>query len=66
MGKVTGDKVDAWWYSPKDGHTNYIGSFENSEIKEFTPPGEKMDGNDWVLIVTDSAVNYIKVRKSKM
>jgi hypothetical protein len=28
-----------------------IGKFDNKGTMEFDPPGEKKDGNDWVLIL---------------
>jgi len=59
MGKISGDSVKANWYSPRDGSIHFIGCFENSGIKEFTPPGKCEEGNDWVLVVTDNAINYI-------
>jgi hypothetical protein len=51
MGKIAGAKVKASWYSPKDGSILKIGDFKNSGVAEFDPPGEKKDGNDWVLIL---------------
>jgi hypothetical protein len=51
MGKITGSKVKASWYSPRDGSTVKIGDFKNSGTAEFDPPGEKKDGNDWVLVL---------------
>lgn len=60
LGKITGDLVNAWWYSTKNGETQLIASFKNEGVQEYTPPGEKSDGNDWVLIVSDSVANYFK------
>jgi hypothetical protein len=51
MGKISGAKVKASWYSPRDGHYKAIGDFKNSGTAEFDPPGEKKDGNDWVLVL---------------
>jgi hypothetical protein len=51
MGKISGDKIKASWYKPKDGTTIKIGDFENKGTHEFDPPGKPADGNDWVLVL---------------
>ncbi|MBN2610005.1 MAG: glycoside hydrolase family 140 protein [Bacteroidales bacterium] len=51
MGKISGNQVRASWFNPREGSTTEIGNFENKGTWEFIPPGEKADGNDWVLIL---------------
>ncbi|MDB4582153.1 glycoside hydrolase family 140 protein [Draconibacterium sp.] len=51
LGKISGKKVKASWYDPRTGKTQFIGKFANKDTKEFDPPGEVADGNDWVLIL---------------
>jgi len=51
MGKITGAKVKALWYSPRDGKYSSIGTFANKGVQSFDPPGERKDGNDWVLVL---------------
>lgn len=51
MGKISGDKVIASWYNPRNGKITKIGTFDNKGTKEFQPSGKKEDGNDWVLIL---------------
>jgi hypothetical protein len=51
MGKISGAKVRAYWFNPKDGTTQSAGTINNTGVKEFDPPGEKKEGNDWVLIL---------------
>jgi hypothetical protein len=51
MGKLTGERIKASWYNPRTGKTQIIGSFPNKGTHEFDPPGELMNGNDWVLII---------------
>ena len=51
MGKITGPKVKASWYSPRDGSKTSIGAFANKGTQVFDPPGEQVEGNDWVLIL---------------
>jgi hypothetical protein len=57
MGKISGEKVVAAWYDPKNGKSKPIGSFENRGQQKFTPPSEGY-GSDWVLILDDASRNY--------
>ena len=49
MDKITGPKVKAWWFNPRNGEAIAIGEFTNTGIREFAPPdyGEMLD---WVLV----------------
>jgi hypothetical protein len=51
MGKIEGAKVKATWYNPRNGETKKVGIFENTGTLSFNPPGEEMEGNDWVLVL---------------
>ncbi|MDI3321147.1 glycoside hydrolase family 140 protein [Pinibacter soli] len=51
MGKISGAKVRASWYSPRDGKYTSVGTFANKGVQSFDPPGEQKDGNDWVLVL---------------
>lgn len=51
MGKIKGAEVKASWYDPRKGEVIEIGNFKNEGTHTFDPPGEILDGNDWVLIV---------------
>ncbi len=51
MGKIRGEKVRASWYNPRDGSWQETGVFDNKGSREFQPPGEVMNGNDWVLVL---------------
>lgn len=57
MDKITGPKVKAWWFNPRDGKATAVGEFPNTGEREFTPPdyGEMID---WVLVLDDAAKNY--------
>lgn len=41
----------ASWFSPATGKTEQIKNYSNKAIQNFNPPGEKVNGNDWVLIL---------------
>ncbi|AWM42505.1 DUF4038 domain-containing protein [Gemmata obscuriglobus] len=57
MGKVTGPKVKAWWFNPRDGKATAVGTFPNTGTRTFTPPA---DGEllDWVLVLDDESKNF--------
>jgi hypothetical protein len=53
--KISGKENSAFWYNPRNGEKITIGTFINSGSKYFTPPSSGY-GQDWVLIIEDSAV----------
>jgi hypothetical protein len=57
MGKITGAKVTAWWFNPRNGKATGAGTFANKGTHEFTPPdaGEMLD---WVLVLDDASKKY--------
>ncbi len=58
MGVITGSKVRAWWYSPRDGSAQAAGEFANRGERTFTPPGNPGEGNDWVLVLDDKSKKF--------
>jgi hypothetical protein len=44
-------RLEASWYSPRDGSRQRIGVFPGKEVLSFDPPGEPGPGNDWVLVL---------------
>jgi hypothetical protein len=58
MGIISGERVRAWWYSPRDGSARQIGVFPNQGVRAFTPPGSPAPGNDWVLVLDDVAQRF--------
>ncbi len=57
MNVISGSKVRAWWFNPRDGKATAIGEFANDGEREFMPPdpGEHLD---WVLVLDDAAKGY--------
>ncbi len=57
MNVISGSKVRAWWFNPRDGEATAIGEFADIGELEFTPPdpGEHLD---WVLVLDDAARGY--------
>lgn len=58
LGIISGAKVNAWWYNPRTGIAAKLGTFNNKGIRSFNPPGEKANGNDWVLILDDASKKF--------
>ncbi len=52
MGIISGEKVKAHWYNPRNGEKIYIDEFDNSGERVFRTPAQGRD-NDWVLILDD-------------
>jgi hypothetical protein len=68
LDKISGPKVKAWWFNPRNGTTSVIGTFDKQGERTFTPPddGEMLD---WVLVLDDASKNFpapgMPVRSSK-
>jgi hypothetical protein len=60
MGKISGGKVNAWWYDTRTGEAYKIGEFNNIGTVRFDPPGTKYNGNDWVLVLDNSSKMFGK------
>ena len=50
-GKLIGTKIKASWYNPRNGQITGIGTVAKAKTLKFKPPGQKVNGNDWVLII---------------
>jgi hypothetical protein len=57
MVSLSGKKVKAQWYNPREGTFAYIGEFENAGVQEFIAP-TKGGNDDWVLVLEDPERNY--------
>jgi Protein of unknown function (DUF4038)/Putative collagen-binding domain of a collagenase len=55
--KLKWELSDAYWFCPKDGTTKILYKAKSNRINVFNPPGEKRNGNDWVLILEESKVH---------
>jgi len=60
ISKISGTKVRATWYNPREGKSSSAGTFENTGFVTFTPPTSGID-NDWVLILDDLAFDLPKL-----
>ncbi|MBX3278855.1 MAG: glycoside hydrolase family 140 protein [Acidobacteria bacterium] len=57
LSKLSGDRVRAWWFNPRNGRATLIGVFAKGGVRRFAPPdaGENLD---WVLVLDDAAKNF--------
>lgn len=56
-GKISGKTITATWFDPRTGKTQSAGTFDNQKPRLFSPPTQGY-GQDWVLVLDDSAKNY--------
>jgi Protein of unknown function (DUF4038)/Putative collagen-binding domain of a collagenase len=59
MGKVSGEKIMAYWFDPRNGSVKEIGNFVNKGQQKFKPISEGYN-QDWVLILDDINKKYAK------
>jgi hypothetical protein len=64
MDKISGSKVKAWWFNPRNGEATAIGSFPNTGAREFVPP-DRGEALDWILVLDDSSRNFPPPGQSK-
>jgi hypothetical protein len=57
MGKISGNKVKATWYNPRNGEVKDAGIFNNNGKQKVKPPTNGY-GQDWVLILDDETKKY--------
>jgi len=57
MGRISGEKVKAYWYNPRTGDSQFIGEFENKGTFDFTCPTSGR-GEDWILVLDDAFSNF--------
>jgi hypothetical protein len=57
MDKLSGTKIKAQWYDPREGTWRLIGQYTNKGVREFVPPSNG-DQNDWILVLEDMEKSY--------
>jgi hypothetical protein len=57
MDKLSGTKIKAQWYDPREGTWIPIGQYSNKGVREFVAPSNG-DQNDWILVLEDMEKNY--------
>jgi hypothetical protein len=54
---ISGGRVRAWWYNPRNGEASPAGEWPATGERAFTPPSLG-EGLDWVLVLDDAARDY--------
>ncbi len=58
LGRISGNSIEAWWYNPRNGAAEKIGTFANEGTREFTPHPIGGFGTDSVLVLDDAARRF--------
>lgn len=58
LGVLQGAEALAWWFDPRTGEAEEIGTFRASGARTFDPPEGEGRGNDWVLVVDAAAQGF--------
>lgn len=58
MGRISGERVTAWWFDPRTGEAIRIGELPNRGTQTFTPPRTPGRGNDWILVLDNTSRNF--------
>jgi hypothetical protein len=54
-GILSGKKMRAWWFNPRNGQAQKILEYRNRGPQTFTAPGAGGRGNDWILVLDDTS-----------
>ncbi|SMD45494.1 Putative collagen-binding domain of a collagenase [Aquiflexum balticum DSM 16537] len=54
MNKISGSRVNCYWYNTRTGESNLIGTYKNSGTRTFSSP----EGLDWLLVIDDADAGY--------
>jgi hypothetical protein len=57
MEVIKGARVQAWWFNPRNGKAESIGTFDNKGERLFTPP-DKGELLDWILVLDDASRKF--------
>jgi len=57
LDRLSGERVRASWFDPRDGTSAAIGTFPRAGKKEFRPPSQGK-GHDWVLVLDDASRDF--------
>lgn len=58
LGALSGTALNVSWFNPRTGESIAAGTVANSGTRTFNPPGDPAAGNDWVLVLDDTAKNF--------
>lgn len=58
IGMIEGEEAEAYWYDPRTGEAQEIGTFAASGSQTFDSPEEVGRGRDWVLVVDAASADF--------
>jgi hypothetical protein len=58
LGKISGERITAWWFNPRTGTTEKIDTFANTGTREFVPHVYGGFGTDNVLVLDDASKGF--------
>ena len=58
MGTIEGEHATAYWYDPRTGEAEQLGTYAATGARTFEPPGESGRGRDWVLVVDAADADF--------
>jgi len=58
MGTLEDAEATAYWFDPRTGEAEPIGTVEASGTRTFDPPGPQGRGRDWVLVVDAASAGF--------
>jgi hypothetical protein len=50
---ISGTEANAFWYNPRDGSSQQLGSYPTTGSRQFTPPTD----DDWILLLDNASLN---------
>ncbi|RFZ84088.1 DUF4038 domain-containing protein [Mucilaginibacter terrenus] len=56
-GKISGDKLNAYWFDPRSGKVTTLEPVSNKQNNRYTPPSTGY-GQDWVFVLDDASKQY--------
>lgn len=63
LSKLSGTKLNSWWFDPRTGNSYEGPSFDKSTNTKIEPPTSGK-GNDWVLVIDNGLKDYAKPGKT--
>ncbi len=57
LDQISGKRVKAWWFNPRNGTSSPAGEFPAMGNLAFTPPNPG-DDLDWVLVLDDATKGF--------
>lgn len=61
--QITGEKINAWWFNPRQNSSQLIGVLTRTKQLTLQPPSSGR-GNDWVLVIDDASKELTRLGTS--